>query len=83
MGKIEEENLIKEIKIMENNLNENINVAENNTIYTLVKISSLINYIKKVNGHLLRTRALNVELNEKNTKHFANLEKKRHAKKNQ
>jgi exonuclease III len=80
MSKIEEENLIKEIKIIENNLNENRNVAENKTIYTLKKEQLDKLYEKKVNGHLLRARALNVELNEKNTKYFANLEK-RHAEK--
>ena len=36
---------------------------------------------KKVNGYILRARAVHIESNEKNTSYFANLEKSRAEKK--
>ena len=38
-------------------------------------------YEKKVNGHILRSKAMHIEGNEKNTKYFANLEKRKAEKK--
>lgn len=34
-------------------------------------------YEKKINGIVIRAKAIDIEGNEKNTKYFANLEKKR------
>lgn len=36
---------------------------------------------RKINGHILRARAIHVEYNEKNTKYFADLERKKAEKK--
>lgn len=39
-------------------------------------------YEKKINGILLRTKAIRIEGNEKNSKYFSNLERKNAEKKN-
>ena len=66
---------------MEDKINKDDNNNEQIT-KELFKKQEELNQIREttINGHILRSKAVKVENNEKNTKYFANLEKK-HAEK--
>ena len=76
-NKKEQEIKIK-IETLENKLNDDTNNNEKitRTIVELKKQLSEI-YDEKINGNILRSKAIHIEHNEKNTAYFAKLEKKR------
>jgi len=83
-SKKEEEVLIAEITTLQQNL-INCNSADNmehitNTIKVKQQELEQI-YDKKINGYILRSKAIQVEGNEKNSAYFANLEKRKAEKK--
>ena len=75
-----EKQLNSDIKILEEQIQHayNQNIVENLQNNIDSKKIELIDIIdKRINGMIVRSKALTVENNEKNTKLFANLEKKR------
>ena len=77
----QENELTQCIYNLENMLNSQSHDHEN-IMKQLFEKQEQLNEIRqtKLNGHILRSKAIKIENNEKNTKYFANLEKK-HAEK--
>ena len=78
----EETEINKQIKSLKGQLNKT-NDDENLT-KSLIEHKQKLNEIldKNISGHILRSKATHIENNEKNTKYFANLEKKTSRKEN-
>ena len=80
--KEEEKKLLQDIKNLENEL-ENPNADIEKITSTMAEKKQLLCYIydNKINGQILRSKAIHVEQNEKNSTYFANLEKHKSEKK--
>lgn len=78
-----EEKLIKEIEILETKMAQTTENFEDIKEVLDSKKTELENiYDSRINGMLIRCKAINIDGNEKNSKFFANLEKKNAEKKN-
>ena len=76
-NKDQENKLIKDINNIQQNISNGNNTQENNNLLKDKKNKLEEINEKNVNGHIVRARAEYIEGGEKNTKFFANLEKKR------
>ena len=76
-NKNQENKLIKDINDIQQNISNGNNTQENNTLLKDKKNKLEEINEKKVNGYIVRARAEYIDGGEKNTKLFANLEKKK------
>ena len=76
-NKNQENKLIKDINDIRQNISNGNNTQENNTLLKDKKNKLEEINEKKVNGYIVRARAEYIDGGEKNSKFFANLEKKR------
>ena len=81
--KSDEKRLLNEIEAIETELGKPNIENTDNIMESLLQKKQMLDEIrtKNINGHILRSKAIHVENNEKNTRYFANLEKKHSEKK--